>query len=222
MNGYVYISHNLKEDKYYIGCKFSDIFDDKYFGSGKYLKQALRKYGKQNFEVKILEWCYNFDNKKVLFDRETFWVEYYNAATDDKFYNISATGNAGNTLLGLSEEEKQAFVEKQRKIGKQKAAGGKGMFGRNISLKGENNPMYGRKQSDKQKELDRQKHLGKKASEETRQRMRLSHDPNNVPPSHLGRKHINKDGVRKSVKPQDLELYLQQGWKLGGVKRKHE
>ena len=93
------------------------------------------------------------------------------------------------------------------------------MFGRNISLKGENNPMYGKKQSDRQKELNRQKHLGKKASDETKLKMRLSHDPKNIPPSHKGRKHINKDGIEKSIKINELDGYIKEGWKLGGLKR---
>lgn len=220
MNGYVYMSHNLVEDKYYIGCKFSDKFDNNYFGSGRYLKEALQKYGKQNFEVKILEWCYNFEDKKVLFNRESYWVTYYNAAISDKFYNISATGNSGNALLGLSQADKIDFSEKQRNIGKQRAKGGFGMFGRNISLKGENNPMYGRKHTEKSRELNRQKHLGKKDSPETKLRKKLSHDPNNIPPNLKGYKKIHKDNKQKMVKPENIEYYIQMGWEIGGIRKK--
>lgn len=221
MNGYVYISHNLQEDKYYVGCKFSDIFDPNYFGSGRYLKEAIKKYGKDTFEVKVLEWCHNFEHKKYLFEREKFWVQYYDAAINERFYNISATGNSGNALLGLKPEDKIIFCEKQRKIRKQKASGGFGMFGRNISLSGENNPMYGRKHTEKSKELNRQKHLGKKLSSETILKMKLAHNPNNIPPNLKGYKKIHKDGKQKTVKPEDVELYLHQGWKLGGIKRKN-
>ncbi len=31
----------------------------------------------------------------------------------------------------------------------------------------------------------------------------------------LGRKYINKDGVKKKVKPEELDEYFKLGWKLG-------
>lgn len=220
MNGYVYISHNKITDMYYIGCKKSDKFLPNYFGSGRYLVEAVKKYGKENFEVKLIEWVRDFNDIRDLHQVEAYWVNYYNASISDKFYNISATGNSGNTLIGLKPQDYNKYVEKQRLIGKVKASGGFGMFGRNISLKGENNPMYGKKQSDRQKELNRQKHLGKKASDETKLKMRLSHDPKNIPPSHKGRKHINKDGIVKSIKIDELDGYIKEGWKLGGLKKK--
>ena len=31
----------------------------------------------------------------------------------------------------------------------------------------------------------------------------------------LGRKYISKDGTKKKVRPEELDKYLEQGWKLG-------
>lgn len=221
MIGYVYRSHNKITDMYYVGCKLSDKFIPTYFGSGRYLKEAVQKYGKESFEVEILEWVTNFDNIKVLHQRETYWVEYFNAPTNKSYYNISATGNSGNALLGLKEQDKNEFIRKQKDIGKKKANGGKGMFGRNISLVGENNPMYGKKQTERSKELNRQKHLGKKTSIETRLKMSRSHNPNNIPPSHRGKKQVNKNGVRKSINPDEIDYYVSLGWKVGGLRSKN-
>lgn len=221
MIGYVYRSHNKITNKYYIGCKLSDTFIPQYFGSGRYLKEAVKRYGKENFEVEIIEWVRDFDDIRILHKRETYWIEYYNAALNSNYYNISATGNSGNSILGLKEQDKIKFIEKQRDNGKKRANGGKGMFGRNISLEGKNNPMYGKKQTERSKALNRQKHLGKKASDETKLKMSKSHCPDNKPPSHKGKKQINKDGVRKSINPEEIDYYLAMGWKLGGLRNKN-
>lgn len=93
------------------------------------------------------------------------------------------------------------------------------MFGRGISLAGENNPMYGRKQTGESKTKNRLKHVGLKMSEETREKMRKSHNPCNIPPSHKGRKSVNKDGVVKRIYPCDIDLYISMGWSLGGLKK---
>ena len=219
MKGYVYKSHNKITDMYYIGCKLNEQFIPNYFGSGKYLLEAVKQFGKENFEVELLEWVENFDNIKILHDRESYWVNFYNAALSDKFYNISATGNSGNAFLGMRKEDKEAYAEKQRQIGRKAANGGKGMFGRNIPLTGSNNPMFGRKHSEASKKLNRKKHLGKKMSDSTRLKMKMSHNPNNKPPNQFGRKHINKDGIRKYVFKEELEYYLNNGWNLGDLKR---
>ena len=49
---------------------------------------------------------------------------------------------------------------------------------------------------------------GKKASKETKKKLSEAH---------LGRKHIHKNGERKSVKPDELEEYLNNGWILGDL-----
>ena len=98
MNGYIYRSYNTITNMYYVGCKISDKFLLDYFGSGTYLRQALKKYGKDNFTVELLEWVNNFDNKQQLYEREKYWVEYFDAARNNNYYNISATGNCDNTI----------------------------------------------------------------------------------------------------------------------------
>lgn len=219
MNGYIYRSYNTITDMYYVGCKISDEFVPDYYGSGTYLREALKMYGKDSFTVELLEWVNNFDDKKQLYKREKYWVEYYDAARSNNYYNISATGNSGNTILGLNEEDLIRYKNKQRIISKNRMTTGKGMFGRGVSLAGKNNPMYGKKHTEHSKELNRFKHLGKKASEETRTKMRASHSPDNTPPSHKGRKSVNNGVVVRRIYPNEISEYLEDGWKLGGLKR---
>jgi hypothetical protein len=60
---YVYATTNVITKKQYIGDHSTDNLDDGYLGSGKILKEAKRKYKRENFRREILEF---FDTKKKL------------------------------------------------------------------------------------------------------------------------------------------------------------
>ena len=49
----VYKTTNLVNNKYYIGVHATNDLNDGYFGSGKNLKQAIKKYGKEHFKRDI-------------------------------------------------------------------------------------------------------------------------------------------------------------------------
>lgn len=56
MYGYIYKTTNLVNNKIYIGQKHSDKFlGNRYLGSGKRLREAVDKYGKECFTVELLE-----------------------------------------------------------------------------------------------------------------------------------------------------------------------
>ena len=55
MFGYIYKTTNLINGKIYVGKRQSSTFDENYYGSGKYFKRALKKYGKSNFSREVLE-----------------------------------------------------------------------------------------------------------------------------------------------------------------------
>ena len=54
---YIYLTINLINGKKYIGKRSCDcdISEDTYLGSGKYLKRAFKKYGKENISKTLLE-----------------------------------------------------------------------------------------------------------------------------------------------------------------------
>lgn len=55
MYGYIYQTTNLINGKVYIGQHMSESFDANYYGSGKWLKRAIAKYG---IETSVLL-CYH-------------------------------------------------------------------------------------------------------------------------------------------------------------------
>jgi len=53
----VYLTRNLINGKIYIGKHSTTNLDDGYLGSGKHLKLAFKKYGRENFRRTILHYC---------------------------------------------------------------------------------------------------------------------------------------------------------------------
>lgn len=92
--GYIYFSFNLVNGKKYIG-QSGKKFTGKYLGSGNRIRKAIKKYGKKNFIVHVIEWCDFGDcektSKKLLDQKEEFWLKFFNAKYDDKFYNVIDT-----------------------------------------------------------------------------------------------------------------------------------
>lgn len=122
---YIYLTTNLINNKKYIGKRIChcDIQSDTYIGSGKILKQAIQKYGKENFHKEILEIC---QSEQEYNEAEKRWIKYFNAVEDEDFYNIAFGGDGGNTYGGLNESE----LERIRAIKRQQTSG-------------VNNPLYG-------------------------------------------------------------------------------
>ena len=90
MFGYIYLVRNKINGKQYIGQKHSDVFIPEYLGSGVYLKRAVKKYGKENFEhINILEWC---ETKDLLDKAEQKWIDAYDAVNSPEFYNLAKGG----------------------------------------------------------------------------------------------------------------------------------
>lgn len=85
--GYIYMTTCLINNKKYIGQHYFPHLhiDNQYFGSGKMLKRALKKWGKENFAVIILEWCVSAEE---LNQKELYYLELFHAVTSKDFYNM--------------------------------------------------------------------------------------------------------------------------------------
>lgn len=106
MIGYVYITENLINNKTYVGKKYGD-FDPKYLGSGLILKQAIKKYGFNNFKCKVLKYC---KSEKELNEKEKNLI--FKLKPN---YNLAEGGAGGNTTAFFDKIKKQKVIDKRRK-----------------------------------------------------------------------------------------------------------
>lgn len=115
--GFVYITKHISKDKYYIGKKNFNRNWKGYLGSGKYLKRAIRKYGKSDFKRYIVAVTHSEEESCEI---ERKLIDKYKATVSDKFYNIHEGGEGGYTLAGYSELQKEEYRHKMRVVIKNK------------------------------------------------------------------------------------------------------
>jgi len=124
-NMVIYLVTNLINGKKYVGRDAHNRSG--YYGGGTAIKNAIKKYGKENFKKEILEQCLNTSHLK---EQELWWLNHFNAGGNPEFYNIILSSDGWE--LGkerpkqqgkhLSEETKQKISQnskgKTRKSGK--------------------------------------------------------------------------------------------------------
>lgn len=101
---YIYKTTNLVNGKIYIGQHIGNRKN--YLGSGKLIKRAIIKYGKENFSLEVLEYIENTD-KELLDSRERFWIKFFNSTDDTIGYNICSGGQGGD----ISNKKGKTFIE---------------------------------------------------------------------------------------------------------------
>lgn len=150
--------------KIYVGAHKTKNLNDGYLGSGSLFSNALKKYGPDSFERKILKF---FDNEKDMYIYESYLVNEEFLKRDD-IYNLSIGGNGGDRSKFISEESRKRISE---------------------NFSGAGNPFYGKKHDKKTRdkiskallEKDEEwrrinasnagkKNIGKKRTQESRKR----------------------------------------------------
>lgn len=161
MYGYVYVTTNLVNGKQYIG-QHKGKFTSKYLGSGKYITNAIRKYGFNNFKVELLECANSKDELNVL---ERYYIALAGANKDrSRFYNITR-GGEGVCLPG----------ELNPMFGKHYAPWNTGKkLPERYSRKGERANMFGKHHSEHSRKLISLAQIGKTMSPESRAKMSAS------------------------------------------------
>ena len=113
----VYKIINSINQKCYIGIHKTDNIYDNYMGSGKLIKCAIKKYGRDNFKKEIL---FVFDSLLEAQNKEIEIVN-INFIMDDNNYNISIGGGLGGAdINGLTFHNKKHSDESKNKISKSK------------------------------------------------------------------------------------------------------
>lgn len=174
---FVYITTNLLNGKSYIGSHSTNNIEDGYLGSGKYIRRAIKKYGKKNFNRRILSF---FDNINEAYQKEELYIDLYETIVP-LGYNISPKG--GHRVKGgVSDETKDLIRRSQRgrvNMGKIPWNKGKSMI-----------DLYGVEKAEEIKEKIRKGNIGLKQSDETIQKRSLKH---------IGRKNTNETKIKMSL-----------------------
>lgn len=113
MIGYIYLTTNEVNTKIYIGKRQKPYFETGYKGSGKRLKLAFNKHGKDKFHTMLIEKC---SSVAELCESEKKWIEHFKKR-GYKLYNIADGGLGGNNVLWneLSSERRAEINEKNRR-----------------------------------------------------------------------------------------------------------
>lgn len=91
----IYKTINTVNGKIYVGQDTKN--NPSYYGSGKLIRLAIKKYGKHSFKKEILEVC---KDKHALDEREKYWIEELNCRNPEIGYNIAKGGEGQNLDLG--------------------------------------------------------------------------------------------------------------------------
>lgn len=173
---YIYKITNKINNKIYVGKTTKSIerrFAEHVMVSNKEkdtsvkLHNAIRKYGIDNFMIEELDVA---TTKEELNKKERFWIDKLSARNPDIGYNICKGGEGGSGgahFAGHKHTEETRKQMSKNRCGKNNANFGN-RWKRTEDMKypsifGENNPMFGKHQTEAAKEKSRQKHLGKKA-----------------------------------------------------------
>lgn len=92
---YIYIHKNKQNNKMYIGCTYQNPPQLRWrhpslYRSCKTFYEAIQKYGWNNFEHIILE--EGLYTLEYAYEREDYWINYYNTRNPEKGYNMNAGG----------------------------------------------------------------------------------------------------------------------------------
>ena len=130
--GYIYKTTNLTNGRIYIG-QHKGKFTSKYLGSGRYLKYAVNRYGRNNFKVKQIA---SAETKSELDVLEIFYIGKYRK--NYSVYNFAIGGSAP-----------MAGKKHSKKTLSKMSVSHKGVLNHNFGkdFTGVNNPMYGRTHS---------------------------------------------------------------------------
>ena len=135
----IYEIRRKNTGKLYIGysTKFNsseEFLNNDYWGSGTYITLAIKKYGTETFERKVL--LKNILDFEELKRYETLWIKKKNSKTPNG-YNLT---DGGDGLINPSKETREKMSKNHADV-----SGEKNPFFGNHSMSGENSPMSKRR-----------------------------------------------------------------------------
>jgi hypothetical protein len=205
---YIYKTTNIINNKFYIGMHSTDNIDDKYIGSGKRLWYSLRKYGKENFKLEILEF---YPDRIALKKREEELVN-EELLKDPMCMNLKCGGEGG-------------FISKEQQKYRSSCAGKAyaKKLKTDIDFKNRlsqirSNIMKKNLKNGIRPYINSSRFTNKKHTEVTKKIMSLKASKrigeNN---SQYGTCWITNGILNKKIKKNDMIQYINSGWKLGRI-----
>ena len=201
---YIYLIVNKVNGKTYVGQRKSskEWYNDGYMGSGKLLKPAKKKYGIENFEKFLIQYCYSQEETDKA---EKFWIAEYRSRGKAE-YNI-ADGGQGGGFKGKrhSEETKRKLSESLKEAFKSEAVRQK----LSDSLKGKR---FSEEHKQNLSESLKGKNKGKHRTDEQRKRMSEAEKGENNP---FYGKHHSDESKRRISEAKKGKPSWNKGEKLG-------
>jgi hypothetical protein len=205
---YLYKIKNKLNEKIYIGIHSTEDINDEYMGSGTLIIKAIEKYGKDNFTKTILKYC---KNRELLVELEKKVVNQKFVDRQDT-YNLTLGGSSLKSTWKTSNETIN-FKLKNDPVWSETRS-------RNISL-GLSRAMKNGKCSTATREfqlLRNKKSLTEESIKKRKETYAKNKHQQGENHSLYGKKAVN-DGIEcKWIQKEEVEKYLESGWKLGKVK----
>tara|TARA_R110000868_G_scaffold267457_1_gene526752 strand:+ start:467 stop:1105 length:639 start_codon:yes stop_codon:yes gene_type:complete len=202
---YIYKTTNLKNGKFYVGMHSTNNLDDGYLGSGDRLRRSIRKNGKENFKLEILEFL---PNRTSLSLREKELIN-ESLLKDPMCLNLKPGGSGGF----VNDEHKKRFLESAKKNlikGHQKV---KELHLNEEWVKWVSTRI---KQGFQKSNFDHATFRNRFHTDETKRKMSQVQKGKGVGESNsqFGTKWITNGNENKKIKKQDI---IPDGWKQGRV-----
>jgi hypothetical protein len=201
---YLYKTTCVITGRWYIGMHSTHTLDDGYLGSGRRLRASIRKHGEDNHVKEILEF---FENRELLVEAEI------NAITEDMIGDPDCMNLMGGGEGGFISEEQQ----RHRSV-----CGGKA-FAKRLKEDEEFKKIHRKTVSDNMKKYHASgKHNyntfeGKTHSDETKKKMSEAKKGKGTGKtnSQYGTCWITNGEEVKKIKKENLNSYLEEGWRKG-------
>jgi len=158
MDSGIYCIENLTTNKKYIGQSKNisyrikqhlyELRNNKHYNS--YLQKAWNKYGEDNFNIYVVEYCSIQD----LDEKERFYITQYNTTDNQYGYNMTYGGQNGAVCVGEAAERRRISLRKYYETTNAKEIRGQQSRERfqnpeyAARFRGENHPRYGQHLSD--------------------------------------------------------------------------
>lgn len=197
----IYKTTNLINNKIYIGKE--EKYRKGYLGSGKLIKNAILKYGVENFKKEIIDTA---KNRKELREKEKYWISFYKSNNRDIGYNISIGGDGGQLIDNekLSENAKKLWSNPEYR--KKQSQSRRGRINWNCGKKG----IYTK---ESRKKMSQAK-IGKKLTNEHKDSIRKS----NYKRKYVTVKCVETNEIFNSVLSAIRHINLSVGYKLKLIK----